>query len=84
MNKCAICHAKPIDMTWQPCGPDESTTCFVTPGSHFRGFPAIGVCADCRDQITAALTTPNAPDVAFIWKGSPYMATITGVVACPF
>jgi hypothetical protein len=84
MSKCAICHTQPIDMTWQPCGPDQSPACFVTPGSHYRGFPAIGVCAACKTRIEAALTQDTAPDVAFVYKGQPYMATITGIVASPF
>jgi hypothetical protein len=36
----------------QPFGPDEQIV-FTTPGSHYRGFPAIGVCDSCKQNIQA-------------------------------
>ena len=49
--KCQICKQKERDWSWQPFGPDESALTFALPGSHYRGFPVIGVCDWCKAKI---------------------------------
>jgi hypothetical protein len=38
---------------WQPFGPGENAKTFVTPGSQYRGFPALPVCDSCQDKVAA-------------------------------
>lgn len=49
--KCSICHLNRSVYLWQPFGPDESPLLFARPGYHYRGFPTVRVCEDCRRRI---------------------------------
>jgi hypothetical protein len=49
MRKCAMCGLKrECAWTWQPFGPGDDPNCFVAPGSHYRGFPALPCCETCK------------------------------------
>jgi len=50
--KCQICRRAVAEWTWQPFGPSDDFTCaFTALGSHYRGFPAVKTCENCRQQI---------------------------------
>ena len=51
MAKCAICGNKKEGWTWQPFGPEEGLNCFTAPGHHYRGFPALHCCDECKQAI---------------------------------
>lgn len=36
---------------WQPLGPGEKVTSFMTLGSHYRGFPVVKICGACKVRI---------------------------------
>jgi hypothetical protein len=50
--KCAICYKNQGDWAWQPFGPDEQDT-FTLSGNHYRGFPVVKVCDECKKQVEA-------------------------------
>lgn len=67
MRKCSICKTEEITWTFQPLGPGEDAkTAFVLPGSHYRGFPAIGVCYACKANIE------GGEEVQYTYKGRQY------------
>lgn len=61
--KCQICKQHDRDWSWQPLGPDDSPYTFALPGSHYRGFPVIGVCDWCKAKIE------RKEAVSFIYRG---------------
>lgn len=68
MKKCQICKQNERTWTWQPFGPDESPTgSFSVPGSHYRGFPTIGVCDDCKENIE------NGVETHYTYRGQEYI-----------
>ena len=67
---CCVCR-QPHHWAWQPFGPGESPRSFMTPGSHYRGFPVLMVCEECRKRIKAGQET------AFVYKKVPYVYTGT-------
>ena len=38
---------------WQPFGPDEQPS-YSLLGSHYRGFPVIKICDDCKKETEAS------------------------------
>ena len=48
--KCGFCRKNVRVWTAQPLGPEDHTI-FTTPGNHYRGFPAIGCCDECKHDI---------------------------------
>jgi len=66
--KCAICrHARTIH-AFQPFGPDDKPL-FTALGSHYRGFPVIPVCDECKQRILS-----GAP-YSFTYQGDIYTAS---------
>ena len=58
-------------MPGSPSDPATTTTALLL-GSHYRGFPVIKVCDDCRTRILATLTDPFANQVAFNCQHNGY------------
>jgi hypothetical protein len=77
MEKCQICKVNQSSWIWQPFGPAEDAFLFTFPGSHYRGFPAIKVCDDCRGIIQK-----NEP-VDFYYKGRHYIGNIHDIREVP-
>lgn len=73
--KCRICREREGDIIWQPFGPDESHLCFTTPGSHYRGFPAVRVCFRCKFLIEMGAKG----SIVFRYKYKLYWVSDTGV-----
>ncbi len=67
--KCCCCGTSNAEIAWQPFGPadncrdDES---FMAPGFHYRGFPVLRVCDDCRGQLG------NGEWLSFTYKGKQW------------
>ena len=78
-SKCNACRTNDRVWTWQPFGPDESILCFTTLGSHYRGFPAIGICATCKDDVIK-----GNPGVIFLYKNQAYYALDHTIEEAPF
>lgn len=52
MRKCkAINCGHEAEWAWQPFGPGEDVNCLTLPGSHYRGFPTVAVCEECKDKV---------------------------------
>lgn len=69
MAKCVTCGKTEIaddGWTWQPFGPGEHALLFSFPGGHFRGFPALHVCDDCKQAIK------RGEIVTFKYRGKVY------------
>lgn len=65
--KCQICKTNPVEMAWQPFGPDEDGRRALTMlGSHYRGFPVVKVCDSCADGVRDGA-------VEFEYKGKRYI-----------
>jgi len=71
-STCYVCHEHEAIYAWQPFGPGDDYNCFTSPGSHYRGFPVIKVCDDCRTRILATLTDPFANQVVFNCQHNGY------------
>jgi len=72
MTRCVTCGKREIasdGWTWQPFGPDDKIAAFTTPGYHYRGFPALHVCDDCKRAIQ------NGETVVFRHKRGLYRAS---------
>jgi hypothetical protein len=69
------------EATWsmQPFGPDERIA-FSLFGSHYRGFPTIAVCDDCKNQIQSDTIHP----FYFIYKMWQYRIVNGEVVYPPY
>lgn len=78
MPKCQVCQKQERSYTWQPFGPGEGPLTFTLPGSHYRGFPTVAVCDDCKAEIE----TGNA--VVFNYRGTPYYCHMNQVGPTPF
>lgn len=57
MAKCKICKSRDAEWSWQPFGPGETSNLFATPGSHYRGFPVVKVCDDCKRNYQSGIPT---------------------------
>ena len=79
MSKCRSCKTNESVHTWQPFGPDDSILCFTRPGYHYRGFPAIGICEDCKNNVEN-----GNPGVIFTYKKTGYYALDHQVKETPF
>jgi len=79
MSKCQACGLKDSVWAWQPFGPDESILCFTTEGCHYRGFPVIKICDDCKRDIVK-----GNPGVVFTYKHQGYFALDGEVKESPF
>lgn len=79
MMKCKVCNEnKDYLNSWQPFGPSDSTLCFSLAGSHYRGFPTIKCCDDCKKLLE------NGESVTFTYKGRIYVANDLTVKESPF
>lgn len=66
LAECEVCRAQGAAWAWQPFGPDEDAkSAFSTLGSHYRGFPVVKVCDECKEKVQAGQT------VSFTYKGQP-------------
>lgn len=75
--KCQCCKGQEVEWSWQPFGPGIGTeVVFTLPGSHYRGYPVIKVCSDCK----AIIQHGTAP-VHFTYKGTRYTAANYGADA---
>ncbi len=75
--KCQACERKqyPATWSWQPFGPDEDIEqSFTLPGSHYRGFPVIKLCASCKHAVQ------YEHKLSFSYRGNTYMYA-EGVIA---
>jgi hypothetical protein len=61
--KCRVCKSNEAEWSWQPMGPGSDNDTFTLPGSHYRGFAVIKVCAACKEQIQ------QGQPVTVIYKG---------------
>lgn len=69
-HTCAVCHTKgSADWAWQPFGPDESVLCFALAGSHYRGFPVVPVCNQCKKLLERK---PDGHPIVFTYQGLGY------------
>jgi hypothetical protein len=52
-KRCKVCgQLVAFGYSWQPCGPsDSSRDNFAYPGWHYRGFPVVFICEDCKERI---------------------------------
>lgn len=67
MSKCRICKNEEALWSWQPLGPaEDSRETFTAPGFHYRGFPVIPVCDDCKQNIQ------GGDEVQFDYKSITY------------
>ena len=49
---CQTCNINEAIWAWHPFGPaDDDDHCFTTLGSHYRGFPIVKVCDECKRDI---------------------------------
>jgi hypothetical protein len=48
---CRVCKNHEAEWSWQPWGPGNERDTFTLPGSHYRGFPVVKVCSECKEQI---------------------------------
>ena len=80
MRKCQSCRKGEALWAWQPFGPDESLQSFTALGSHYRGFPVITICDECKGKVQ------SRHDVAFTYRKVPYLAAgaLQKVLPCPF
>lgn len=74
--KCQICKKAPSAWAWQPLGPAENADCFVTLGSHTRGFALFKICQSCYAQIKTGMR------FQFDYKDVTYAGTIQQVEEC--
>lgn len=69
MTKCQVCgHNFYFTMIWQPFGPAEHPRLFTFRGDHFRGFPALTICENCKLDVEVNGT------VEFSYKGKRFVA----------
>jgi len=52
--KCQCCKKQEATWAWQPFGPDPTLYLFCELGWHYRGFPSIRVCDECKKLISWA------------------------------
>jgi len=68
VRKCQICKENEYVWIWQPLGPDEDVKeSFCLPGGHFRGFPTIAVCPQCKVDIQTGKET------RYTYQGTEYI-----------
>lgn len=68
-RRCASCRQRTHEYdTWQPFGPDTSVATCTTPGSHYRGFPALALCWSCRNALD------RGEQISFAYRGEHYIA----------
>jgi len=77
MSKCRVCKLSEAEWAWQPFGPDEGIGSFALLGNHYRGFPVVKICEQCKDDIQAGLP------MEFEYKGTRYIAGDDEVLAVP-
>ena len=67
---CQHCHQYSAEWAWQPFGPDDSILSFTLLGSHYRGFPVLKVCDNCK-------LTVESEVMFFSYRGHDYIANPT-------
>lgn len=66
-KRCELCGDNEAVSAWQPFGPDEvPRDAFTALGSHYRGYPILKVCHDCKGEIQ------NGEPMVFDYKGRTY------------
>lgn len=78
IRTCVLCRTRTDAVwTWQPFGPEEDPRhAFTWPGNHYRGFPALTVCNECRFRIAG-----RQEELSFQYKGRRYLySAATGEV----
>lgn len=68
--KCKVCKKQEAIWAWQPFGPDECIDSFVVLGSHYRGFPIVKICNDCKFK------WQQGWPLTFTYKGVQYRSTV--------
>ena len=66
MDKCHVCQNNVAEWAWQPFGPSEDADCFTALGSHYRGFPVIKICDDCKQRYQ------SGEPLVFVYRGLWY------------
>ena len=79
MSRCQCCRVNESEWAWQPFGPDDKITSFSVPGYHYRGFPALKICNDCKVDVEN-----GHPGVVFTYKHVGYYAYNHIVKETPF
>lgn len=80
MRKCQICHEDEAISAWQPFGPADAYrdgTSFMAFGSHYRGFPVLNVCHECKGMLQ------NGETIHFVYRGMTFEA-VGEVIRGPF
>ncbi len=76
MSKCQICGEKIGEFAWQPFGPADSCRdddAFMAPGSHYRGFPVLKICWNCKGELQ------NGENVSFTYQKMNFEARGEGL-----
>jgi len=68
MSKCQVCKVNQAEWAWQPFGPGESVLSFTAIGWHYRGFPVVKVCDECKRTIEIGART-----VSFRYRSTDYV-----------
>jgi hypothetical protein len=66
MAKCKTCNTDEPIWAWQPFGPDDKGITALL-GSHYRGFPVIPICNQCKSDADAGIP------LEFIYKKERYI-----------
>lgn len=73
---CQCCKEQEAEWSWQPFGPGIGTEgVFTLPGSHYRGYPVIKICSECKAIIQ------HGTAVHFTYKSTRYTAANYGADA---
>ena len=68
MKRCQLCQSNMVEIMWQPFGPGEDALCFSFPGHHYRGFPSLGICMDCKEHLR-----DSSEDITFTYRKKAYV-----------
>lgn len=68
--KCKVCKQE-AEWAWQPFGPsDDTRTSFTSLGWHYRGFPVVKTCDECKKKFEQGET------LTFTYKKVEYTANL--------
>lgn len=75
--KCQTCNIDEPTWAWQPFGPHPTGDSFQFLGSHYRGFPVIKVCVDCKKNLQ------NGAPMEFNHKQQRYIGNTLDIKSVP-
>jgi hypothetical protein len=64
---CQVCNTNNAEWAWQPFGPSDKADTFTTLGSHYRGFPVVKICDECKE------TAKSGSPLQFTLSGATYI-----------